>query len=189
MSALAPGLLVAAPPLGDPNFERSVVLLAAHGEEGAFGWVINGTELMSMAELLERTDVRAEPNVNVSGVVRAGGPVSTDQVWLLYRTDTRPSEVPDQFDISGSGITASSSRLMLERLARGDAPAPLLGVAGYAGWGPSQLEEEIRQGAWLPMDVHASLLFDADPARVWLGAYERSGTSAIAFTSRVVGSA
>lgn len=189
MSPLAPGLLVAAPPLGDPNFERSVVLLAAHGEDGAFGWVINGAEIMSMAELLERTDVHAAPHISVSGVVRAGGPVNTDQVWLLYRTDHRPADVPDQFDISGSGITASSSRLMLEMLARGQAPAQVLGVAGYAGWGPSQLENEIRQGAWLPMDVHSSLLFDADPSRIWLGAYERSGTTAIAFTTRVVGSA
>jgi putative transcriptional regulator len=121
--------------------------------------------------------------------VRAGGPVSTDQVWLLYRTDNRPSDVPDQFDISGCGITASSSRVMLEMLARGEAPAPLLGVAGYAGWGPWQLENEIRQGAWLPMDVYSSLVFDKDASGVWLGAYERSGTSAIAFTTRIVGSA
>jgi putative transcriptional regulator len=121
--------------------------------------------------------------------VRAGGPVSTDQVWLLYRTEQRPLGVPDQFDIAGSGITASSSRALLEMVARGSAPMPMVGVAGYAGWGPSQLENEIRQGSWLPTDVFSSLVFAADPRGMWLGAYEQSGTSAIAFSTRVVGSA
>src|SRR5688572_27582149 len=57
MSELAPGLLVAAPPLGDPNFDQSVVLLAAHGDDGAFGWVINGRNLMTLSELLVRAEI------------------------------------------------------------------------------------------------------------------------------------
>src|SRR6476646_3872274 len=56
-SSLAPGLLVAAPRLGDRNFDRSVVLLAAHGPDGAFGWVINGREVMTVDELLTRAEV------------------------------------------------------------------------------------------------------------------------------------
>jgi putative transcriptional regulator len=74
-------------------------------------------------------------------------------------------------------------------LARGRAPSPLIGIAGYAGWGPSQLEDEILAGAWLPTDIDASLVFDLEGPETWLAAYERAGTSAIAFTSRVVGSA
>jgi putative transcriptional regulator len=189
MDALAPGLLVAAPPLGDPNFERSVVLLAAHSDEGAFGWVVNGVEIMSLAELLERAEVTTERLTHVSaGVVRAGGPVGTEQVWLLYPTTSRLSDLDDQFDVGG-GITASSSRKLLEELATGRAPEPLLGIAGYAGWGPHQLEEEIRAGAWLPTKIDPSLVFDLTGPNCWLAAYERAGTSAIAFTSRVVGSA
>ncbi len=188
MSQLAPGLLLAAPPLGDPNFERSVVLLAAHGDSGAFGWVINGDELMTMSELLERTDVPAQPEIRAAGVVRSGGPVGSEQVWLLYPTSEKPEGIEDQFDI-GCGITASSSRLMLGELAAGKAPRTVVGVAGYAGWGPSQLENEIRQGAWLPAEADASLLFSEDPTTLWLRAYERMGMSAIAFSSRVVGSA
>ena len=57
MSVLAPGFLVAAPPLGDPNFDRSVVLLAAHGADGAFGWVINGRVLMTLEEMLKRAAI------------------------------------------------------------------------------------------------------------------------------------
>lgn len=189
MSALAPGLLVAAPPLGDPNFGQSVVLLAAHSDEGAFGWVINGVELMSMAELLQRAEITTRRvSRQAKGVVRAGGPVGTEQVWLLYPTEKKLVELEDQFDVGG-GITACSSRRLLEELARGRAPSPLIGIAGYAGWGPSQLEDEIRSGAWLPTDIDPSLLFELEGQGSWLAAYERAGTSAIAFTSRVVGSA
>jgi putative transcriptional regulator len=189
MSPLAPGLLVAAPPLGDPNFKRSVVLLAAHSDEGALGWVINGTALMTLSELLERAEVSTQQSVIVpEGVVRAGGPVGTEQVWLLYPTSMKVAELDDQFDVGG-GITACSSRKLLEELARGRSPTPLLGVAGYAGWGPSQLEDEILSGAWLPTDVDSSLVFAGDGPDTWLGAYERAGTSAFAFNSRIVGSA
>ncbi len=188
MSRLAPGLLLAAPPLGDPNFERSVVLLAAHGDDGAFGWVINGSHLMSIGDLLRRVDVQVGPNMRTSGVVRTGGPVGSEQVWLLYRTSEKPPGLEDQFDV-GCGITASNSRSVLDSLAQGNELTEVLGVAGYAGWGPSQLEDEIRQGAWLPADADVSVLFSNDPETLWLRAYERLGTSAIAFTTRVVGSA
>ncbi len=86
--SLAPGFLIAAPPLGDPNFDRSVVLLAAHGPDGAFGWVINGRELMSLGELLVRAEV-AESELTLPGTVRVGGPVSPEQVWIVYRPDER----------------------------------------------------------------------------------------------------
>lgn len=188
MSALAPGLLVASPPLGDPNFERSVVLVAAHNNEGAFGWVINGEELMSMAELLERADMPKVDGAQPRGTVRRGGPVGREQVWLLYRTADRPADVEDQMDV-GCGITASSSRKLLTLLTQGTAPFPIIGVAGYAGWGPEQLENEIGSGSWLPMDADASLLFEMEPADLWLKAYERAGVTAMSFTTRVVGSA
>jgi len=187
MSSLAPGLLVAAPPLGDPNFDRSVVLLAAHGPEGAFGWIINGRELMTVSELLIRAEL-VESAVETAGAVRVGGPVSPEQVWLVYRSDERLPELEGQFEV-GVGITASASRSVLEAIAAGRAPRSLVGFAGYAGWAPSQLENEIRNGAWLPTDVEPDIVFDVPREQVWHGAYERIGATPIAFTSRTVGSA
>jgi putative transcriptional regulator len=186
-SSLAPGLLVAAPPLGDPNFDRSVVLLAAHGPEGAFGWIINGRELMTVAELLIRADL-VEATLEAPGTVRVGGPVSPEQVWLVYRTDERLPDMDGQFEV-GEGITASASRSVLEAIAAGRSPKSLVGLAGYAGWAPSQLENEIRSGAWLPTDVEPNIVFDVPRERVWQRAYERIGASPMAFTSRTVGSA
>lgn len=187
MSELAPGLLVAAPPLGDPNFDRSVVLLAAHGPDGAFGWIVNGEELMTIPELLRRAEV-TEQTLDLPGSVRVGGPVSTEQVWLVYRTEDRFAGIEGQFEV-GPGITASASRRVLEAIASGSSAARVFALAGYAGWAPEQLEAEIRAGAWLPTDVDRGLVFDVPCDAIWREAYARLGTTPIAFTSRTVGSA
>jgi putative transcriptional regulator len=187
MSSLAPGLLVAAPPLGDPNFDRSVVLLAAHGPDGAFGWIINGRELMTVPELLLRAEV-TDRTIDTPGTVRVGGPVAPEQVWLVYRTEDRLPGIDGQFDV-GQGITASASRKVLEAIASGHHTKSLVGLVGYAGWAPMQLENEIRAGAWLPTDVAADVVFDVPRDELWQRAYERIGTTPIAFTTRTVGSA
>jgi putative transcriptional regulator len=163
------------------------VLLAAHGPEGAFGWVINGRDVMTMDDLVERAEVmRAAPPI--IGSVRIGGPVAQEQVWLIYRSEHRLVGFDEQFDVC-PGITASPSRRLLEAIAHGRAPESLVGLMGYAGWAPAQLENEIRLGAWLPTDADASLLFDVPRQEVWTRAFERLGTTPIAFAARTVGSA
>ncbi len=187
MSELAPGLLIAAPPLGDPHFDRSVVLLASQGEDGAFGWVLNGKAVMSVSELLVRAEITSEV-VDLPGMVRFGGPVSQEQVWLVYPSEERLPGVEGQFDVA-EGIVATASKAVLEELARGAKMPRVLGLAGYAGWGPGQLEGEIRAGAWLPADVAASMVFGVPVEQLWEQAYAQMGTTPIAFTSRTVGSA
>jgi putative transcriptional regulator len=186
-SVLAPGLLLAAPPLADPNFERSVVLLSAHGPEGAFGWVLNGQDAMSLSELLVRTDLFCE-GVEVSGIVRIGGPVAQDQAWLLYPTGALPAELEGQLEVA-PGITASASRKVLEVVATGRVPQGLVTLVGYAGWGPWQLENEIKAGAWLPTDVNPAVVFDTPLKDLWARAYARVGATPMSFTTRTVGSA
>jgi putative transcriptional regulator len=189
MSALAPGLLIAAPPLCDPNFDRSVVLLASHGKNGAFGWVINGERIMSLSELAAHAGLECDhpPSSGcASSSVYLGGPVGREQVWLLYRTEERLQAVPDQFDV-GFGITASPSQKVLEAILHGDAPKSLRGVMGFAGWEPLQLESEIARGSWLPVSAEASLVFDVSLEDMWAQAYRYAGTSPMAFTTRIVG--
>ncbi len=186
-SALAPGLLLAAPPLADPNFERSVILLSAHGPEGAFGWVLNGQQSISFSELLKQTEL-APSATRIAGVTRLGGPVSQDQVWLLYPSGILPSEIEGQLEVS-PGIMASASRKVLEVIAKGTVPPGLITLLGYAGWGPWQLENEIKSGSWLPTDVTPEVVFDTKPEELWARAYQRVGASPMAFTTRTVGSA
>jgi putative transcriptional regulator len=86
-------------------------------------------------------------------------------------------------------VTASASRKVLEAIASGTVPKSLVALVGYAGWAPSQLEQEISRGAWLPCDLESSLVFDVPREQLWRAAYERAGVTPIAFTSRTVGSA
>jgi putative transcriptional regulator len=185
MSVLAPGFLVAAPPLGDPNFDRSVVLVAAHGDEGAFGWIINGREVMTLSELLLHADITTSPPpAGLTASVRVGGPVSPEQAWLVYPEQERFADVEGQVDV-GPGVLACASRRALELLAEGAAPAKLFGLLGYAGWAPGQLENEIRVGAWLPVDLDVGLLFEVPREQLWQRAYQQVGAIPMAFTSRV----
>jgi putative transcriptional regulator len=183
MSDLAPGFLVAAPPLGDPNFDRSVVLLAAHGEDGAFGWVLNGREVMTLSDLVVRADI-AEIPPDVPGTVRVGGPVSPEQVWLVYPAADRFPEIEGQFEV-GPGVLACASRRVLTMVAEGRVPEGMFGLLGYAGWAPQQLENEIRRGAWMPTDLDSELVFGAPGDDLWQRAYARAGMTPIAFSSRV----
>jgi putative transcriptional regulator len=186
-SLLAPGILIAAPPLGDPNFERSVVFLVSHNDEGAFGWVINGQSVMTLQELLVRAEITKQPR-DLRGVVRRGGPVSEEQVWLLFPEEERLLGLESQFPVA-PGVLVTASRDALEALQAGAKIEHLRAFSGYAGWGPGQLEREIREGAWLPGAVDADFLFGVGADTAWQRAYERLGLSPMAFASRVVGSA
>jgi putative AlgH/UPF0301 family transcriptional regulator len=85
---------------------------SAHGPDGAFGWIINGRELMTLPELLVRAEI-TEKLIQAPGHVRVGGPVSPEQVWLVYKTEERLPDIEGQFEV-GQGITASASRKVLE---------------------------------------------------------------------------
>jgi putative transcriptional regulator len=164
-----------------------VVLLAAHGSAGAFGWVINGRDVMTFDELLEQTEL-SKGSLKSDRAVRLGGPVGREQVWLLYPTEPSLEGLGDQFEV-GAGITASPSQKVLQAVVDGQMPGSLMGLLGYAGWAPEQLEEEIRRGAWLPTDVSRELVFQAERDIIWQRAYERLGASPMAFTTKTVGSA
>jgi len=190
-SDLAPGILIASPPLADPNFDRSVVLLASHDDEGAFGWVINGRHVMTVRELLTRADITPagmDVPENIPGEVRLGGPVSQEQVWLVYPSREQVDGVEGQFEVA-PGVMATASRTFLEKLAEGHSVPNLLAIAGYAGWGPGQLEGEIQTGGWLPGPSVAELIFDTPREEAWQRAYASLGTTPIAFTTRTIGSA
>ena len=170
---LAPGLLLAAPSLRDPNFMHSVVLLGRAGEEGALGWVVNGRELMSVRELLTSSDLvpAGQPipdTPSFASAVRVGGPVAPAAGWLLYRRlpQPLPGEITVGADLGVTGELAAFSALLAGR-----GPADFRMLLGCAGWAPGQLEAEIGAGAWLPATVTPSLVMDAQAALVWDEAY------------------
>jgi putative transcriptional regulator len=182
---LAPGMLLAAPSLRDPNFVHSVVLLGRAGDDGALGWVVNGRELMSVKELLTSSDLlprdQAVPDTPSFGsAVRVGGPVAPAAGWLLYRRLPEPlaGEIAVGTDLGVTGEMAAFDALL-----HGRGPAEFRMLLGCAGWAPGQLEAEIGAGAWLPAAVSPALVMDAQAAFVWDEAYHLAvGTEPAAFS-------
>lgn len=152
-------LLVAAPALDDPNFERVVILVLDHDRDGALGIVLNRASSVPVRDTLEGwVDLAAAPPV-----VFGGGPVEPTAVVALGRAT--PDEAPD-------GATRILERIRLVDLdtdpilAAGDLEHVRV-FAGYAGWAPDQLEAEIDQGAWFAIDARPSDVFTDDPEGLW----------------------
>jgi putative transcriptional regulator len=162
-------LLVASPRLGDPNFERTVVLVLDHGPHGALGVVLNRPTGLPVDEILDtwRLEAEAVP----PGVVFKGGPVSPDAVIGLARTEARAAEVPSRLILDGVGTVDLA-------VAPGDQPVTVDGVrmfAGYAGWSPTQLEGELGEGAWIVVEAFAADVFTASVEALWHDVLQRQG--------------
>ena len=148
-------LLVASPTLIDPNFDRTVVLVLEHGDEGAVGLVLNRpTETVIDEPLPEWRPLAADPPV-----VFSGGPVSqTAAIALALESD---------------GVIGTVD-LTLDPVEIGDVEAVRV-FAGYAGWGPGQLEDEIDEGAWVVVDAEPGDAMAADPEDMWSRVLRRQG--------------
>jgi putative transcriptional regulator len=151
-------LLVATPLIGDPNFERTVVLLLAHGGDGAFGVVVNRPSDTAVFEVAEEWATQ----VAAPGVVFVGGPVGSDAVVGIARCG------PDPAPSFGRLVGDLGTIDLHQPPEPGD--QPWLGVrlfAGSAGWAPGQLEDELAEGAWWPVDPRPDDVLTADPSGLW----------------------
>lgn len=152
-------LLVAEPMLGDPNFDRTVVLVLQHSAEGAMGLVLNRpTDVPVAAALPDWAMVATDP-----AVVHVGGPVEGESGWCLVRAVD-----PEALDGFASVLGAVGLvDLELD-------PLELIGLvtevrlyAGYSGWGPGQLEHELAQDAWFVVDADPGDPFLPDSESLW----------------------
>ncbi|CAL9556573.1 hypothetical protein SUDANB145_04532 [Streptomyces sp. enrichment culture] len=161
VSSLTGRLLVATPALTDPNFERAVVLLLDHDEEGSLGVVLNRPTPVGVGDILDGWAALAgDP-----GVVFQGGPVSLDSALGV-------AVVPGDGDGDPLGWRRVHGAIGLVDL---EAPpellAPAVGslriFAGYAGWGPGQLEDELAEGAWYVVESEPGDVSSPLPERLW----------------------
>jgi putative transcriptional regulator len=170
-SSLAPALLLSMPQLIDPNFNRTVVLLCKHNEDGAFGLVVNRPLATT-----GRVVVQLDPPVSTEQELQVwiGGPVEPERSWILVGEEPDPSEVVGVKPIA-EGIYLSTSPDLLRRLLEPPPPRYARLVVGYSGWGPGQLEAELEASAWLISDVDRGLVFDTPPEQMWERAIRRLG--------------
>ena len=174
-SSLAPALLVSMPQLVDPNFHRTVILLCKHGAEGALGLVVN-RPLLTSGRVIVSLDPPASTDRELT--VWIGGPVEPTRCWMLVGDGQEgggQSDDPAARMVVADGLSLSTSPELLRRLLEPNPPPCSRLIAGYAGWGPGQLEEELEASAWLLSDVDRSLIFDPEPDHMWEAAIRRLG--------------
>ncbi|MGE5244990.1 MAG: YqgE/AlgH family protein [Betaproteobacteria bacterium] len=171
MPSLAPSLLLSMPQLIDPNFNRTVVLLCKHNEEGAFGLVVNRPLVTT-----GRVVVHMDPPVSTDRELRVwiGGPVEPERTWILVGEE--PHEAGDLLGVRiADNLSLSTSPDLLRRLLETPEPPNARLVVGYSGWGAGQLEAELEASAWLISDVDRDLIFDTPPEQMWERAIRRLG--------------
>jgi putative transcriptional regulator len=165
-------LLIAMPGLGDPRFDRSVILICAHSAEGAMGLIVNKPAPdLSFSGLMDQLNIpRSEAGRDIR--VHFGGPVERGRGFVLHSADYRAGRATMRVS-GGFGMTATLD--VLNALARGAGPQSALLALGYSGWGAGQLESEIARNDWLTAEAPADLVFQADDGGKWTGALKRLG--------------
>jgi putative transcriptional regulator len=159
-------LLISEPFLPDPNFERTVVLLCEHNEEGSFGFVLNKPSVLKLGEIME--DLASMDNV-----VFVGGPVQQDTLHFIHRNVT----ITNSVEIAGIVNWGGDFEILLSMCdTKQISPTDVRFFLGYSGWGPGQLDSEIEQDSWIVCDfVTDQLLFDTDPQELWRKALDNMG--------------
>ena len=173
-------LLVAMPGMGDPRFMQSVVLICAHSDQGAMGLIVNKpAREIDVNDLLRQLNIEVGPKARPIRV-HFGGPVEGGRGFVLHSTDY--AATPSTLEIDAQfGMTATLD--ILQDIARGRGPDSAILALGYAGWGPGQLEHEIRENGWLVCDASSDIVFgDADDGK-WGAALKSLGIDALLLSS------
>ncbi len=169
--SLSGQVLLAMPAMSDPRFERSVICMCAHNDEGAMGIVINKTlDSIDFRELLGELDIPAGDGAS-DVTVHFGGPVENQRGFVLHSPDYNHADtlvVEEKI-----GLTATVD--VLRALAKGEGPQNAILALGYAGWGPGQLESEIRENAWLSVPYDDAIVFGAANEEKWERAFNSIG--------------
>jgi putative transcriptional regulator len=167
MESLRGRLLLSAPNLFDPNFRRTVVLIAEHTEDGALGLVLNRPGETTVAEAVPDLAWIVE---SPDEVVHVGGPVGSDSVIVLAEFDDpslAAAIVLDDLGFVPASAVGSAGLADATRRARV--------FAGHAGWGPGQLDDELAEDSWIVEPARVDDVFTDDPAGLWGTVLRRKG--------------
>jgi len=155
--------LIAMPAMTDPNVEQTVSFICQHDDHGALGIIVNRTMDLTMAEVLGQMEIPVGECRIAGQPVHFGGPVQNDRGFLLH-------DQPEAWDstlVVDNRLGLTSSRDILDAIARNEGPERVLIALGYAGWGSGQLEYEITQNAWLSGPADLDLIFTTPVEQRW----------------------
>jgi len=172
-------LLIAMPGMSDPRFDRSVIYMCVHSENGAMGIIVNkAAPMMNFGDLISRLDILPElsadevPQEVMGMAVLFGGPVEPGRGFVLHTTDyfSSDSSLPVSENIA---LTATID--ILRAMAKGQGPQRALLALGYSGWAPGQLEDEIQRNGWLHCAADEDLLFGTEQETKYASALRKLG--------------
>ncbi|MCF6216000.1 MAG: YqgE/AlgH family protein [Emcibacter sp.] len=178
-SYLTGQLLLAMPGMTDPRFDRSVIYICSHSEEGAMGLVINSVATsIDFPNLLDQLAVDYDPEMlaknETSGVgvtLYAGGPVEIGRGFILHSADY----IQESTLIISETVALTATVDILAAISTGEGPKNFMVALGYTGWGKGQLEEEIKRNSWLNVEADEVLLFRTDLDLKWPRAMAKLG--------------
>lgn len=159
-------LLLSEPFLADENFERSVVLICAHNEEGTFGFVLNQPTEMTLNEVLEDESLPALP-------VYLGGPVEQNTLHFLHKVGEKvESAVQIDQEICWSGDFDQVKQLIKEGIIKSN---EIKFFVGYSGWETGQLTKELKEKVWIMSKFESDFIFNADCQNMWKEGMKKLG--------------
>jgi putative transcriptional regulator len=171
--------LIAMPGMTDPNFAQTVTLVCEHNAQGALGIVINRPLPMTLGDVFAQLGLDATQSRVAAEPVLQGGPVQTDRGFVLHS----PGPLWDSTLPVSDRLHLTTSRDILDALARGEGPAAAVIALGYAGWDAGQLETEVAQNAWLTVPVDERLLFETALDERWEAACGLLGVNLLHLSS------
>jgi len=158
---LAQGKIIVTPrDSPDPHFANSVIVLANYGPSGALGLMIHYKSDLTIQKALtglKGTEKRTD-------MVFVGGPVEIPMVFALLRSKAAPEGVSH---VTGNLYLMTAKQSITAALIAGRPASDLRIFIGYSGWGPGQLEREVRRSGWFIFDYDESIVFDEHPDTLW----------------------
>ena len=148
--------LIAMPAMADPHFSRTLTYICEHNDQGALGIVVNRPLEMTLQALLEQVSIPPAGGKFKSVPIHFGGPVQVDRGFVLH---TPLGQWQSTLAVNPE-IGLTTSKDILQAVARGEGPGKLFVTLGYAGWAPGQLEHELALNAWLTVQASPDVIFD-----------------------------
>jgi len=148
--------LIAMPAMADPHFSRTLTYICEHNDQGALGIVVNRPLEMTLQALLEQVSIPPAGGKFKSVPIHFGGPVQVDRGFVLH---SPLGQWQSTLAVSAE-IGLTTSKDILQAVARGEGPGKLFVTLGYAGWAPGQLGHELALNAWLTVQASPDVIFD-----------------------------
>lgn len=164
--------LIAMPSLMDKDFFHTVTYLCQHNEEGALGIIINRPTNMKLGDVFEQMDIKNPSKKSSETPIYLGGTVQMERGFIIHDSDC------DRWDstiVISKRVSLTSSRDILEAIAKDEGPDNYLIALGYAGWKAGQLEKEMVNNAWLNTPYEESILYQTPVSQRWTTAANLMG--------------